>query len=36
MTAIAAVTSVAIGVIAGWWFKDSKVSLLIITAFMGA
>ena len=35
MTSSAAVTSVVIGLIAVWWYKDSKIFSLIITAFTG-
>ena len=35
MTSSAAVTSVVVGLIAGWYFKDSKVFSLIISAFTG-
>ena len=35
MTSSTAVTSVVIGLIAGWWYKDSKVFSLIITAVTG-
>jgi len=33
MTSSVAVTSIAIGLIVGWWSKDSKVFSFIITAF---
>jgi len=35
MTSSADVTSVAIGCIVGWLFKDSKVLSIIVTTFTG-
>ena len=35
VTSSAAVTSVVVGVIAGWYYKNSKVFSLIISAFTG-
>lgn len=35
MTSSAALTSVVVGLITGWYYKDSKVFSLIISAFTG-